>query len=47
LEEAFLEDFRALGLEQVQYAERSEMPWRVVEGIEFRAVTLTGALPRG
>ena len=45
LEDAFLEDFRALGLEQVQYAERSETPWRVVEGIEFRAVTLTGALP--
>ncbi|QNJ25438.1 methyltransferase domain protein [Synechococcus sp. SYN20] len=47
LEEAFLEDFRALGFEQVQYAERSETPWRVVEGIEFRAVTLTGALPNG
>ncbi len=47
LEEAFLEDFRALGFEKVQYAERSETPWRVVEGIEFRAVTLTGALPNG
>jgi SAM-dependent methyltransferase len=47
LEEVFLEDFRSLGLEQVQYAERSETPWRVVEGIEFRAVTLTGALPSG
>ena len=45
LEEAFLADFRALGFEQVGYADRSDTPWRVVEGIEFRAVTLTGVLP--
>jgi SAM-dependent methyltransferase len=46
-EEAFLEDFRALGFEQVRYAERSETPWRVVAGIAFRSVTLTGVLPGG
>ena len=45
LEEAFLADFRALGFEQVAYADRSETPWKVVEGIEFRSVTLTGVLP--
>ncbi|MEC7896275.1 MAG: methyltransferase domain-containing protein, partial [Cyanobacteriota bacterium] len=44
-EEAFLADFRALGFEDVTYADRSDQPWRVVEGIEFRAVTLIGALP--
>jgi SAM-dependent methyltransferase len=44
-EQAFLEAFEALGFEQVRYADRSEQPWRVVEGIEFRAVTLVGALP--
>lgn len=44
-EQAFLDDFTALGFEQVRYAERSEQPWRVVEGIEFRAVTLVGVLP--
>ena len=44
-EQAFLEAFEALGFEQARYADRSEQPWRVVEGIEFRAVTLVGALP--
>jgi hypothetical protein len=44
-EQAFLDDFTDLGFEQVRYAERSEQPWRVVEGIEFRAVTLVGVLP--
>ena len=41
----FLEDFRALGLGQVTFADRSEQPWRTMEGIEFRAVTLVGQLP--
>ena len=44
-EEAFLADFRKLGFEDVAYADRSDHPWRVVEGIEFRSVTLTGVLP--
>ena len=44
-EQDFLEAFEALGFEQVRYAERSEKPWREVEGIAFRAVTLVGALP--
>ena len=43
-EDAFLADFRALGFEDVVYADRSDQPWRVVEDIEFRAVTLTGVL---
>ncbi|MDP6851701.1 MAG: SAM-dependent methyltransferase, partial [Prochlorococcaceae cyanobacterium ETNP1_MAG_8] len=44
-EESFLDDFRALGFEKVHYADRSDQPWRVVEGIEFRSVTLVGQLP--
>ena len=44
-EQDFLEAFEALGFEQVRYAERSEKPWREVEGIAFRAVTLVGSLP--
>lgn len=44
-EDDFLADFRQLGLEQVSFADRSEQPWRTVEGIEFRAVTLVGQLP--
>ena len=46
-EDDFLADFRDLGFEQVNYADRSTKPWRVVEGIEFRAVTLVGQLPCG
>jgi SAM-dependent methyltransferase len=46
-EEAFLADFRALGLEGVRYVDRSDAPWQVVDGIEFRAVTLVGERPGG
>ena len=44
-EDDFLEDFRQLGLEQVCLVDRSEQPWKTLEGIEFRAVTLVGQLP--
>ena len=44
-EQAFLDAFRSLGFEQVAYADRSVEPWKVVEGIAFRAVTLVGVLP--
>jgi arsenite methyltransferase len=46
-EDRFLEDFRAQGFEEVRYAERQEQPWQVVDGIEFRSVTLVGHLPAG
>ncbi len=46
-EDDFLADFRDLGFEQVNYADRSAKPWRVVGGIEVRAVTLVGHLPGG
>lgn len=41
-EDAFLDDFRALGFQDVRYVDRSETPWQVVEGIAFRSVTLVG-----
>jgi len=44
-EDAFLADFRVLGLEDVCYADRSETPWKIVEGIAFRSVTVTAHLP--
>jgi arsenite methyltransferase len=44
-EQDFLDQFRALGFHDVAYADRSAEPWKVVEGIAFRAVTLVGALP--
>ncbi len=40
-EEAFLEAFRAAGFLGVAYDKWDSTPWRVVEGIEFRSVTLT------
>ena len=44
-DEAFLEAFRQLGFQQVSYVDRSPEPWRVVESINFYAVTLVGHLP--
>ncbi len=43
-EERFLEDFQELGFKEVIFADRSDKPWKVLEGIEFRAVTLTAHL---
>ena len=39
-EEAFLLAFSAAGFTQVQLAARQEEPWTVVQGIEFRSVTV-------
>ncbi len=43
-EEQFIEDFTKLGFKEVKYAYRSEKPWKVINDIEFRSVTLTGHL---
>jgi len=40
-EEAFLDAFKAAGFLAVAYDKWEASPWRVVEGIEFRSVTLT------
>jgi len=39
-EEAFLEAFERAGFYGVEIVKRDEKPWRVVEGIEFRSVTI-------
>lgn len=39
-EQAFLEAFRAARFVGVQVLKREPQPWRVVQGIEFRSVTL-------
>lgn len=39
-EEEFLEAFEQAGFHGIQIARRSPEPWRVVEGIEFRSVTI-------
>lgn len=40
VEDGFLEAFRRAGFAAVELLARSEDPWRVVEGIEFRSVTV-------
>jgi arsenite methyltransferase len=39
-EDRFLRAFQEAGFQQVQLVNRQATPWRVVEGIEFRAVTV-------
>ena len=39
-EEEFLKAFEAAGFYGIEITKRDEQPWRVVEGIEFRAVTV-------
>ena len=46
-EEAFLQAFEAAGFVAVRYERWQAEPWRVVEGIEFRSVTLTAVKPEG
>ncbi len=40
-EQEFLQAFAALGFQAVSYDKWDAKPWRVVDGIEFRSVTLT------
>ncbi len=44
-EEAFLNAFTEAGFLAVRYDKWDAAPWRVVEGIEFRSVTLTAVKP--
>ena len=41
-EPEFISDFKDLGFKNLEYAERSKEPWKVIEDIEFRTVTLVG-----
>jgi ubiquinone/menaquinone biosynthesis C-methylase UbiE len=40
-EDLFIEAFEKAGFYGIEIAKRDEKPWRVVEGIEFRSVTIT------
>lgn len=44
-EDLFLDAFRTAGFEDVELLTRGETPWRVVEGIEFRSVTVRAREP--
>jgi len=39
-EDEFLEQFEAAGFHAIEIVERAEKPWQVVEGIEFRSMTV-------
>ena len=41
-EPEFLNDFKEIGFKNLEFAERSNEPWKVIEDIEFRTVTLVG-----
>jgi len=41
-EQEFISDFKELGFKNLEFAERSDEPWKVIEDIEFRTVTLVG-----
>ena len=43
-EDEFLLAFESIGFKEVNYAERAEAPWKVIDNIEFRSVTLVGHL---
>ena len=45
-EDAFLQEFCAAGFHAARYDKWEAQPWRVVEDIEFRSVTLTAIKPR-
>ncbi|MDX2457294.1 MAG: methyltransferase domain-containing protein, partial [Gammaproteobacteria bacterium] len=44
-EDEFLDEFAAAGFSAVSYDKWDTEPWQVIEGIEFRAVTLTAIKP--
>lgn len=46
-EKAFLDAFLSAGFVAVGYDKWEEQPWQVVEGIEFRSVTLIATKPTG
>ena len=41
-EPKFISDFKELGFKNLEFTERSNEPWKVIEDIEFRTVTLVG-----
>ena len=43
-EPELINDFNNLGFKNLKFAERSKEPWKVIEDIEFRTITLTGNL---
>ncbi|MBK16825.1 MAG: SAM-dependent methyltransferase [Prochlorococcus sp. SP3034] len=43
-EPELISDFKNLGFKNLNFAQRSKEPWKIIEDIEFRTITLTGNL---
>tara|TARA_Y100001970_G_scaffold294164_1_gene447837 strand:+ start:15403 stop:16200 length:798 start_codon:yes stop_codon:yes gene_type:complete len=43
-EDEFINDFLKLGFYDLTFADRSKEPWKIIDDIEFRSVTLVGKL---
>ena len=43
-EPELLNDFEKLGFKNIQLVERSLEPWKIINNIEFRSVTLIGEI---
>ena len=41
-EPELISDFQEIGFKNLKFAERSSEPWKIIENIEFRTVTLVG-----
>ena len=41
-EPEFINDFKEIGFKNLKFSERSSEPWKTIEDIEFRTVTLVG-----
>ena len=41
-EPEFISDFEEIGFKNLKFSERSSEPWKIIEDIEFRTVTLVG-----
>ena len=41
-EPAFINDFKEIGFKNLKFVERSLEPWKIIEDIEFRTITLIG-----
>tara|TARA_B100000212_G_scaffold326126_1_gene288354 strand:+ start:256 stop:1044 length:789 start_codon:yes stop_codon:yes gene_type:complete len=41
-EPELISDFREIGFKNLKFSERSSEPWKIIEDIEFRTVTLVG-----
>ncbi len=45
-ESNFIESFKSIGFKDIKLVDRQKKPWRTINDIEFRSITLTGTLKK-